>query len=114
MHAQRALRTRHMTITVQLMRPGPRSMALRLALVSACPRRPGLPGLPIEHGPAAQVVGLELGAVRGGLRLAPSLAHMRQTPYAAMLTLRRALDMKQTVGSRRPAGICCYTDIIAT
>ena len=84
MHAQRALRTRHMAITVQLMRPGPRSVALRLVLVGACPPGPGLPRLPIEKGIAAQVVGLKLGAVRGRLRLASPLAHMWQAPYAAM------------------------------
>ena len=90
-YAQRALRPRRLPIAMHLVRPRPCAMALRLVLVGP----PG-PSLRVERSVAAQIMGLELGAVPCGLRFAPSFAHMRQASCAAMPQLRGMLGMVQT------------------
>lgn len=85
-HAQRALCPRCVAIAV--VRPRPRAVALRLILMIICPPGPTLPRLRVEQGAAAQVVGLELGAVCRWLRLAPSFAHMRQAACKCTQTWR--------------------------
>ena len=91
-HAQHALRARHVAVAVHMVcAAGACAVALRMILVrvSVCARRCAIQREAVGRRAAAQVVRLKLRAVRGRLRLAPALAHMRQDACSAFRSVHK-------------------------